>query len=122
MREDGATLKNRCHACGEPKRGHTCYAKFGDRTEVDLTASRCSLEDNSSMLGKDDPPPMGYAPILRGYSVDVEVPQFSCDVDVPQSCMPPSLKRGNTSFFADLAKSDYGFSPDLRECFKAWSS
>ena len=130
MREEGVTLKNRCHACGEPKRGHTCYAKFGDTKQVDLTASQGSLEDEPLMPGLNDssgvdPPPMGYAPILRGYSIDVDGFQ-SCDFDglcdVPQSCVPPPLKRGNTSFFRDLAKSECGFSPDLRECLEAWSS
>ena len=24
LRDEGAELKNRCHACGEPKRGHIC--------------------------------------------------------------------------------------------------
>ena len=27
MRERGAVMKNKCHTCGEPKRGHICKAK-----------------------------------------------------------------------------------------------
>ena len=28
LREKGQVSKNRCHACGQPKRGHVCYAKM----------------------------------------------------------------------------------------------
>ena len=28
LREKGIVSKNRCHACGEPKRGHVCKAKL----------------------------------------------------------------------------------------------
>ena len=30
LREDGVEMKNRCHACGQPKRGHICTAKLRD--------------------------------------------------------------------------------------------
>ena len=29
LREAGVESKNRCHACGQPKRGHVCLAKLG---------------------------------------------------------------------------------------------
>ena len=44
MREDDAMyqtgfLKNRCRACGQPKRGHTCLAKKGGGPQLDLPTS-----------------------------------------------------------------------------------
>ena len=30
LREDGFETKNRCHRCGEPRRGHTCKAKLAE--------------------------------------------------------------------------------------------
>ena len=30
LREEGTVLKNRCHACGQPKKGHICLAKMKD--------------------------------------------------------------------------------------------
>ena len=38
LREDGADLKNRCHACGLPKRGHICLAKMSGGPQVRLPA------------------------------------------------------------------------------------
>ena len=35
MREEGKESKNRCHACGQPKRGHVCYAKLGQSSVAD---------------------------------------------------------------------------------------
>lgn len=34
LREEGVDLKNRCHACGEPKRGHICKAKMRGGPQV----------------------------------------------------------------------------------------
>ena len=34
LREAGVESKNRCHACGEPKRGHVCKAKLGGGPKV----------------------------------------------------------------------------------------
>ena len=34
LREDGVESKNRCHACGLPKRGHVCYAKMRGGPQV----------------------------------------------------------------------------------------
>ena len=36
LREEGSELKNRCHACGQPKRGHICSAKVKGGPQVDL--------------------------------------------------------------------------------------
>ena len=36
LREDGTELKNRCHQCGEPKRGHICRAKARGGPQVDI--------------------------------------------------------------------------------------
>lgn len=36
LREQGQELKNRCHACGQPKRGHVCYAKMRGGPQVDV--------------------------------------------------------------------------------------
>ena len=36
LREDGAELKNRCHSCGEPKRGHICRAKARGGPQVEI--------------------------------------------------------------------------------------
>ena len=38
LREAGVESKNRCHACGEPKRGHVCKAKLGGGPKVAQTA------------------------------------------------------------------------------------
>ena len=34
QREAGIVSKNRCHACGQPKRGHVCLAKLGGGPNV----------------------------------------------------------------------------------------
>ena len=34
LRESGVESKNRCHACGQPKRGHVCYAKLNGGPQV----------------------------------------------------------------------------------------
>ena len=34
QREAGVPSKNRCHACGLPKRGHVCQAKLGGRPNM----------------------------------------------------------------------------------------
>lgn len=39
LREDGTELKNRCHACGQPKRGHICSAKLNGGPQVELSDS-----------------------------------------------------------------------------------
>ena len=36
LREAGIESKNRCHACGEPKRGHICFQKLRGGPQVDL--------------------------------------------------------------------------------------
>jgi len=36
LREAGIESKNRCHACGEPKRGHICYQKLRGGPQVEL--------------------------------------------------------------------------------------
>ena len=36
LREAGVESKNRCHACGQPKRGHVCYAKLNGGPQVDV--------------------------------------------------------------------------------------
>jgi len=37
MREQGLETRNRCHACGQPKRGHICYAKASGGPQVTIT-------------------------------------------------------------------------------------
>lgn len=39
---DGAILKNKCHACGQLKRGHVCKAKLGDGRARPTTMSLLS--------------------------------------------------------------------------------
>jgi len=39
LREEGVELKNKCHACGQPKRGHTCLAKLQGGPKVDVAPS-----------------------------------------------------------------------------------
>ena len=34
LREEGKEGKNRCHACGQPKKGHVCLAKLGGGPKV----------------------------------------------------------------------------------------
>lgn len=42
LREAGVESKNRCHACGEPKRGHICYQKLRGGPQVDLGSAGIS--------------------------------------------------------------------------------
>ena len=39
LREMGKESKNRCHACGQLKRGHVCYAKMAGGPQVQLRNS-----------------------------------------------------------------------------------
>ena len=44
LRAAGKESKNRCHACGQPKRGHICYAKIrgGPKVRVPRGARRAA--------------------------------------------------------------------------------
>ena len=44
LRMAGKESKNRCHACGQPKRGHICYAKIrgGPKVRVPRDARRAA--------------------------------------------------------------------------------
>ena len=55
LREEGQELKNRCHACGQPKRGHICYAKMRGGPQVDLPTPPSSAAANDANDGSDDP-------------------------------------------------------------------
>ena len=54
LREDGTELKNRCHQCGEPKRGHICAARtVGEVAEgEDLHKQAAALTELSAMAMK----------------------------------------------------------------------
>lgn len=46
MRERGAVMKNKCHSCGQPKRGHICTAKA--RIETASTSNgKAPMQPNS---------------------------------------------------------------------------
>jgi len=52
LREQGSSLiKNRCHMCNQPKRGHICYAKMRGGPQVDVSPSMHGVA-----------PPIGGAP------------------------------------------------------------
>lgn len=56
LREEGREPRNRCHACGQPKRGHICYAKASGGPQVMIT--------NPIRGGSPDASPPSYPPAL----------------------------------------------------------
>lgn len=61
MREEGRETRNRCHACGQPKRGHICYAKASGGPQVTITnpivgASRAASPTAPATFGGPYPP------------------------------------------------------------------
>ena len=130
MRETGAELKNRCHACGQPKRGHVCNARMRGGPQVDLGQGMDGAEHFGAL--PPPPPPLSVPELRRTRSGNRLLPiddaaaagysgGFSVDVD---AVAPPGglggLERSNTSFFKNLAGSDL-FSPSSRDMFLSWS-
>jgi len=61
LREQGIESKNRCHQCGEPKRGHVCFAKLKGGPQVVTQSS----------LGRIEPPLLQ----LTSHVVQPQLPQ-----------------------------------------------
>ena len=83
LREEGADLKNRCHACGQPKRGHICYAKLRGGPQVDLPAVPSSVP-----VGAGD-----GAIIPRAADDDHQAPSAPLQLQVPDGG-PSSFDNG----------------------------
>ena len=144
LREEGQELKNKCHACGQPKRGHICRAKQRGSNEVDLPTPPSGVVGRSGGLNlgsvpvlshgsTNSHPPLkrtrsgsklvpvhGAAPSLGGGNV---IHDFNVDLAAAAGGLPqhPAVKRTNTSFFRELVASEL-FSPGSREMFEAWAS
>lgn len=87
LREEGTELKNRCHACGQPKRGHICYAKMRGGPQVELSP-KPNLGIGTSL---GNPEPL----VLPGHG-DGGLPRFPGSTMGPPSGGPgsfPSLRR-----------------------------
>ena len=95
LREAGVESKNRCHACGQPKRGHVCYAKLNGGPQVDV---RSGLSVKPSLQGG---PAFGMAP------------------PAPRTNLKELLTNsGRTGSMSDLFKSEV-FSTDSTGLFPA---
>ena len=136
LREEGQELKNRCHACGEPKRGHICKARLRGGPQVDVPTPpqlkmppppSISLPDAGGPSSSRSPAAMMQPPLKRTRSGSKLVPEdlrprYTVDVDKAndQALPYPKLSRSHTSFFQELAQSDI-FSPSTREMMVAWA-
>lgn len=151
LREEGSNLKNRCHACGEPKRGHICYAKMRGGPQVDLPTPQGGnmpppMPGSSSMMsGGSAASGSMYAsaggsmqpPLKRTRSGSKLVPDdragpsfatglvshgFSVDVDnAPAPLGQPALLRRTNTSFFRDLVASDLFSPNSREMFQAWA-
>ena len=77
--EEGAILKNKCHACGQLKRGHICKVKLGDARVVEATIRSVDPVDPVDPI---DPP---AAPVLKtqGLSTEKKGPTEEAEPNVP---------------------------------------
>ena len=82
LREDGTELKNRCHQCGEPKRGHICRAKArgGPQVDIPIQLPQFHVGGGVDMGGGAIPMPMLQGPSceLRVVIGKVPMPWRSC--------------------------------------------
>ncbi len=134
-REAGHEMKNRCHACGMPKRGHVCMAKMRGGPRVEEASGVRANPANPAPIADAAMPP------LRRSRSNSKVPddfadanlfgvpaatstshanggRFSVDVG---AAMPMVGRRdtSTTSFFRNLVNADV-FSPTSREFINAW--
>lgn len=130
LREAGVESKNRCHACGLPKRGHVCTAKLGGgpKVRVDPVVTTSSVPLVAPTSGRNpvttlEPP--ANAPGIRrtrsgSQNVDMvtqmlarsgeAISSSSLWASDPAALNPPIVQRSttNNSFFAGL--TDFAFS------------
>jgi hypothetical protein len=70
--EEGTILKNKCHACGQLKRGHICKAKLGDARDAKATIRSVDPID----------PPATPLPKTQGFSAE-KGPTEEAEPNVP---------------------------------------
>jgi len=85
LREEGHELKNRCHACGQPKRGHICQAKI----------SQVAIPESEAQPAQLMPPPtiMGSGP----YSGPSSTGMYGGGPSSTSKMMPTSLSMPGVS-------------------------
>jgi len=144
-REAGRPSKNRCHACGLPKRGHVCQAKLGGGPTVVTTnhlsqlpavlalagppplrrtRSNTSSDNLLELLRSSEPMPQSS---LRESSLAVEAQPVppprvaSTPVGYPEAALPPPPFVGrmpstsNRSFFENLGAFAFTSDDDARK-------
>ena len=60
QREAGVVSKNRCHACGQPKRGHVCLAKLGGGPNIAMGPPSVTITNQLGVYV-----PVRSAPVTR---------------------------------------------------------
>ena len=97
LREEGTELKNRCHACGQPKRGHICQAKMRGGPQVDM-------QSNGLALG----PPGGGPSMLLGDALFPQPPSGGGGIPRGGLMGPPGSGPGSGSGFPALKRTRSG--------------
>eukprot|EP00316_Scyphosphaera_apsteinii_P020395 CAMPEP_0119311312 /NCGR_PEP_ID=MMETSP1333-20130426/22038_1 /TAXON_ID=418940 /ORGANISM="Scyphosphaera apsteinii, Strain RCC1455" /LENGTH=366 /DNA_ID=CAMNT_0007315661 /DNA_START=68 /DNA_END=1168 /DNA_ORIENTATION=+ len=77
LREQGVESKNRCHACGEPKRGHVCLAKMRGGSLVEFAQEGTAAGMAAGMAAGIDPATMQIAAQLGPPSVVGQLNQLN---------------------------------------------
>ena len=106
LRAAGMESKNRCHACGQPKRGHVCWAKLqgGPKVRVPRGARRSSLRGRRA-----DAPP------LLCPQVDIQPPvaaSLRAHQGVSRTALQIASQIGNPSVVKAI--NEMGAAPALR--------
>lgn len=119
QREAGVVSKNRCHACGQPKRGHVCLAKLGGGPNIAMGPPSVTITNQLGVYVPTVMAPAGPPAIRRTRSnTSVEnlqellrdstqpVAQAAPEAAVPQ---PPMVRNNlsmlNMSFFEELGQT-----------------
>lgn len=136
-RDAGLSSRNLCHACGEPRKGHSCKAKMltvdlparpppaltlVSEASDDLTSTLKRTRSGSRLVPIDDAGPSADWASAQdtGHFASADYP-FRVDVAKATEPPVPSIKRNNTSFFTDLATNG-NFSPASRAMFESWAA
>ena len=98
MREEGKESKNRCHACGQPKRGHVCYAKLGQSSVADQLPA--SAHETAARAA---PVPPRLRNTRSTNTVDLLAGLLQGDSNAPAPLQPVRL---------DSLAATFGFNPD----------
>ena len=80
QREAGVPSKNRCHACGLPKRGHVCQAKLGGGPNVVMGPPTVTI---TNRLGGNMP--VRSTPLSRSRLVETADTRWCTLIPVPKS-------------------------------------